>query len=234
MKKPKYVAYYRVAASKRGKNSVEIEVQQEAVVNLISERKGKLLAEYREIESGRMSKRPELDKGILRCQNSAATLIIARLDRLSRNSAFVTKLQESNINFFCADMPQVNEQTIQTIAALTRYERARASERTKQALARAKRRGTVLGNPNLDEVRNTDTTYARAQMLANARERNNRIGEAIAQYEVEEGRDLSGRELADRLNEAGYTTTRGLPFSHTQALRIKSATSMSSNRKKKS
>jgi len=234
MNKLKYVAYYRVAASERGNNSVEIQEQQEAVANLIKERKGKLVAEFREVESGRMYQRPELDKAILRCQKADATLIIAKLDRLGRNSVFATSLQESKIKFVCADIPEVNEQTIHTIAALARYERKRTSVNTKQALARAKRRGTVLGNPNLDEVRNTDTTYARARMMANAQERNNQIAEAIAQYEVEEGKDLSGRELADRLNEAGYTTTRGHSFSHTQALRIKAATSESAKRRKKS
>ena len=233
MKKPKFVAYYRTSTSKQGRAGLKIEVQQKAVACLVSKRKGILLTEFREVESGRMIQRPELDKGIRRCQKSGATLIIAKLDRLSRNNAFVSSLQESKIKFICADMPEVNEQTIHAIAALVQYERERASEKTKQALARAKRRGTTLGNPNLDKVRNTDTTSARIKMMANAQERNNWVGEAIAEYQVKEGRDLSGRELADRLNKDGYTTTRGHPFSHTQALRIKSSAPKLSKKRNK-
>jgi len=198
-----------------------MEAQQEAVARLVKERKGKLLAEYQEVESGKKNQRPELEKAMKRCRLSGTTLVIAKLDRLSRNIAFITSLQESKIDFVCADMPEANTLTIHMMAALAQYERERISERTKEALAVAKRRGTVLGNPYLNDVRNTDTTAARAQMIANAQERNNQVRELIAEYEVEEGRELSSRELADRLNDAGYTTARGKAFTHTQVLRIK-------------
>jgi len=105
-------------------------------------------------------------------------------------------------------MPQANTLTIHMIAALAQYEREPISKRTREALVIAKRHGTVLGSSYLDEVRNSDTTAARAQMVAYARERNNQVRELISEYGIEEGRELSSRKLSLRLNDGGYTTAR--------------------------
>ena len=178
---------------------------------------------HTETESGKKDDRPELDKALRRCRLTGATLIIAKLDRLSRDIAFIANLQKSKVDFVCCDMPEANTLTIGMMAVLAQYERELISERTKAGLAAAKARGTKLGNPQLHLVRTGDTTNATAAAKAKAEERNAQVRELITEFEIEAGRELSLRELAALLNDAGYTTARGKQFSATQVSRIKAA-----------
>ena len=120
-------------------------------------------------------------------------------------------------------MPEANTLTIGMMAVLAQYERELISERTKAGLAAAKARGTKLGNPRLHLVRNNDTTNATKAAAEKAEERNAQVRELIAEFEAEAGKVLSLRELAQRLNDAGYTTARGKTFTATQISRIKAA-----------
>jgi DNA invertase Pin-like site-specific DNA recombinase len=149
--------------------------------------------------------------------------VIAKLDRLSRDIAFIANLQKSKVEFVCVDMPEANTLTIGMMAVLAQYERELISERTKAGLAAAKRRGVKLGNPNLHLVRPTDTTPATAALVANAEHRNSLLRELITELEIEEGREMSTRELAAALNDAGYKTARGKQFSSGQISRLKAA-----------
>jgi DNA invertase Pin-like site-specific DNA recombinase len=105
------------------------------------------LGEYIEVESGKRDDRPELAKALHHAKVTGATLVIAKLDRLSRNLAFLAALQDAGTKFVAADMPEANELTIHIMAAMAQAERKAISKRTKEALAAAKARGAKLGNP---------------------------------------------------------------------------------------
>jgi DNA invertase Pin-like site-specific DNA recombinase len=105
--------------------------------------------EYTEIESGAKCDRPELAAALARCKDAEATLLIAKLDRLSRNLAFIANLMESGVKLVACDIPEANELTLHIMAAMAQWERRMISERTKAALAAAKRRGVQLGNPRI-------------------------------------------------------------------------------------
>jgi DNA invertase Pin-like site-specific DNA recombinase len=218
-----YVAYYRVSTVQQGRSGLGLESQQKTVEQFIAGRDAEVLDTFTEIESGKKSDRPLLDKALRRCRLSGATLVIAKLDRLSRDFEFIAKIQNSKIEFVCCDMPEANTLTIGMMATLAQYERELISERTKAGLAAAKARGQTLGNPNLKLVRNNDTTAATAAAKAAAAERNLQVRELIAEMEAEQGRAMSLRELAESLNDAGYKTARGARFTATQVSRIKAA-----------
>ena len=217
----KYVAYYRVSTDKQGKSGLGLASQKSAVEAYMQHHGGEIIDTHTETESGKIDNRPELNKALRRCLLTGATLIIAKLDRLSRDIAFIANLQKSKVDFVCCDMPEANTLTIGMMAVLAQYERELISERTKAGLAAAKARGTKLGNPHLHLVRNMDTTNATKAASENAEERNAQVRELITEYEAEAG--LSLRELAGCLNDAGYTTARGKKFSATQISRIKAA-----------
>jgi DNA invertase Pin-like site-specific DNA recombinase len=144
----KTISYYRVSTAKQGESGLGLEAQRAAVNAYAARAGGSQLAEYVEVESGKRDHRPELLKALHHAKVTGGTLVIAKLDRLSRNVAFLAALQESGTRFVCADMPEANELTIHIMAAIAQAERKMISQRTKDALAAAKARGAVLGNPN--------------------------------------------------------------------------------------
>ena len=141
-----YIGYYRVSTKQQGASGLGLEAQQAAVVHHVNCH-GKLIASYTEVESGKKSDRPELMKAIAHAKRNKATLIVAKLDRLSRNVAFLSALMEAKIDFVCADMPTASRLTIHIMVAFAEHEAMVCSQRTKAALAAAKARGTKLGSP---------------------------------------------------------------------------------------
>ena len=218
-----YVAYYRVSTDKQGKSGLGLESQQASVKGFVEHRGGEILDAYTEIESGKRSDRPKLERALRRCLLSGATLVIAKLDRLSRDIAFIANLQKSKVEFVCCDMPEANTLTIGMLAVLAQYERELISERTKAGLAAAKRRGIKLGNPKLNYIRSTDTRAATTKASENATARNRQLRELINEVETEQGRSMSTREIAEALNLAGYKTARGKRFSSAQISRLRAA-----------
>ena len=190
-----------------------LEAQRSSVEQFIQGKGGDLIAAFTEVESGRKSERAELGDAIDLCLTTGATLVIAKLDRLSRKAEFLAKLESSKLKFTSTDMPDANQFTRGIFASLAQYEAQLISERTKAGLAAAKARGTKLGNPRLHLVRNTDTTKATQAAIEKAEERNALIRKRIARYETEAGKGLSLRELARLLNDDGCTTARGKKFS---------------------
>ena len=146
---PSFVAYYRVSTDKQGRSSLGLEAQREAVARHVQSVNGLIVAEMQEVESGKRADRPRLLAAISACRVRRATLVIAKLDRLTRNVAFLANLMESGIEFVVCDNPHATRFTIHILAAVAEHEREMISARTTAALAAAKARGVRLGNPNL-------------------------------------------------------------------------------------
>lgn len=142
------VAYYRVSTEGQSRSGLGLEAQREAVTSLCKQRDWQISAEFTEVESGKRNDRVQLVAALHRAKVTGAILVVAKLDRLSRNIAFLTALQESGASFIAADMPEANELTVHIMAAVAQAERKAISKRTREALAAAKARGTRLGNPN--------------------------------------------------------------------------------------
>src|SRR6516165_10069055 len=145
----KFVAYFRVSTDRQGKSGLGLEAQRETVMNYLNGGRWTLVGEFTEVESGKRADRPELEKALAACKKQKAKLVIAKLDRLSRNLAFIATLMESGVEFVAVDNPHANKLTIHILAAVYQHEREMISERTKAALAAAKKRGQRLGNPDI-------------------------------------------------------------------------------------
>src|SRR4051812_8938522 len=118
----KFIAYYRVSTDRQGKSGLGLEAQQEAVRSYLNGGNWQLVAELVEIESGKRSDRPKLQEALKLCRLHGATLIIAKLDRLARNVAFVSNLMESGVDFVAVDFPQANRLTVHILAAVAEHE----------------------------------------------------------------------------------------------------------------
>jgi DNA invertase Pin-like site-specific DNA recombinase len=142
------VHYFRVSTAEQGRSGLGLEAQEAAVASFCKTRGCEVLGTYTEIESGKKADRPELLKALHHAKITNATLVVAKLDRLSRNVAFISALQDSKAKFVACDMPEANEITIGIMAVIAQAEAKAISTRTKEALRAAKARGVKLGNPN--------------------------------------------------------------------------------------
>lgn len=211
----KYVAYYRVSTKAQGVSGLGLEAQQYAVAAFL--KGSKIAGEYIEVESGKKNNRPQLLAAIGHARKIKATLVIAKLDRLSRNAAFVFTLKDSGVDFVCADMPDANTLTIGIFAVLAQHERELISSRTKAALQAKKAQGARLGKPeNLtDQAREAATQSLRDKAAANE---NNRRAAALVQAYRKQG--LTWLAIASKLNDAGFKASRGGDFQAVQVQRI--------------
>ena len=148
----RFVAYYRVSTDHQGIDGNGILAQRKAVEDYLNGGKWKLVAEFTEVESGKRNDRPELERALAACKKHRAKLIIAKLDRLSRNVHFISGLMERKIDFVACDMPSANAFMINIYAAVAQEERRMISERTKAGLRAARERGVVLGGPKLASI----------------------------------------------------------------------------------
>ena len=144
----KIVAYRRVSTIKQGHSGLGLDAQEQAIGRYSESRRGTVTATFTEVESGKNNARPELEKALHLAKVTGATLVIAKLDRLSRNAAFLLALRDSGAKFVAADMPDANDLTVGIMALVAQQEREAISRRTIEALQAAKARGTKLGNPN--------------------------------------------------------------------------------------
>ena len=155
--KPRYCAYFRVSTAQQGRSGLGLEAQQETVRQFVRDHGGELIAPtgdvdkdikangYIEVESGTDDNRPKLAKVMKRCRTTGATLLVAKLDRLSRDAAFLLTLQKGNVKFVAANLPNADETTVGFMAIIAQHEARAIGQRTKEALAAAKARGTKLG-----------------------------------------------------------------------------------------
>lgn len=144
----KWVGYVRVSTARQGRSGLGLEAQQKAIQQHVADRGGSLVQTFKEVESGKDNSRPQLTKALELAKLTGATLVIAKLDRLSRNAAFLLALRESGVSFVATDMPDANELTVGIMALVAQQERQAISLRTREALQAARTRGAKLGNPN--------------------------------------------------------------------------------------
>lgn len=164
------IAYLRVSTARQGASGLGLEAQRRAVEDLCRSRGWQLVAEYQEVESGGRADRPQLALALGHARDLGEVLVVAKLDRLSRNVAFLSALLDSGAEVAFADMPEADRFTVHILAAVAEKERAAASERTRAALAAAKAKGTRLGSPCPERGARAGATATKARGDAWARE----------------------------------------------------------------
>jgi len=219
MKSNRYIAYYRVSTQRQGRSGLGLEAQRQAVFDRLCGN-GELIAEYTEVESGRKNDRPRLAEALAACRLHRATLIIAKLDRLARNVAFVSNLMEAGagVEFEAVDFPQANRLTIHILAAVAEHEAQMISDRTRVALAAAKARGVRLGGYRNRAGTCNDLIRARAARTDNAVRRASDLCATIHEIQNDGAQSLCA--LAFGLNQRGITAPRGGKWCGAQVKRV--------------
>lgn len=212
----KIIAYYRVSTRKQGIDGLGIDGQKAAVATYAKGGAARIVAEYVEVESGKRNDRPELAKALAHAKSARAVLVVAKLDRLARNVAFLSALMESGVEFVACDNPHATRLTIHILAAVAEDEARRISERTKAALAAAKRRGTLLGSARPGHWKGREgkrlagamkaTKAAAVDRRARTMEAASMVLQVIATMRAEV---KTWEEIADELNAQGHETRRG-------------------------
>jgi DNA invertase Pin-like site-specific DNA recombinase len=212
----KFIAYYRVSTARQGRSGLGLEVQKETVRNYLNGGDWQLAAEFTEIESGKRADRPEFAKALAACRLHRATLVIAKLDRLSRNVHFVSSLMESGVEFIAVDFPQANKLTIHIIAAVAEHEAEMISARTKAALAKSKKKlGGFRGKVPTAKHRALSAEALHARAAARASD----LAPTIDELRTAGATTL--KAIADGLNARGIPTARGEgAWSPTQVMRV--------------
>jgi DNA invertase Pin-like site-specific DNA recombinase len=206
----KYIAYYRVSRKEQGISGLGLSAQKTSVTNFVRNQEGTIIQEFTEIETGTNKReRVEIHRAIELAKIEDAILVIAKLDRLSRNVNFVSSLMDAGIEFVAVDMPSANHFTIHIFSALAEQEAKLISSRTRLALAELKKKGIALGNPkNLnDEARAKGTLKVKENAINNDR---NRQAQSIIVNCKEKG--MSYRQIAEYLNELNFKTRYGNQF----------------------
>ena len=218
----KFIAYYRVSTGKQGASGLGLEAQRKAVLDYLNGGRWKLVADFTEVESGKLSERPQLKQALALCRIHRATLVVTKLDRLARNVHFLSGLMESGVEFVCCDMPSANRLTIHVLSAVAEAEALAISQRTKVALEAAKARGVVLGGHREGAFPGDSAVEGRklgrkvlATRAAKRREDLMPVIEAIKASGV-----TTVRGIADELNRRGIPAPRGGQWSHTQVFRL--------------
>jgi DNA invertase Pin-like site-specific DNA recombinase len=203
-----FVAYFRVSTQKQGQSGLGLEAQKEVVRRHVERCGGTITAEFIEVESGKRADRPQLASALALCKKSGATLIIAKLDRLARNVAFIANLMDAGVDFTACDLPQASRLTIHILAAVAENEAKAISERTKAALAAKKAQGFKLGGyrgPMPAETRAAINAGIRAAVKE-------RDAEHLPTILALHRDGKSHGQIAKFLNTTGKRTHKGIAF----------------------
>jgi DNA invertase Pin-like site-specific DNA recombinase len=217
------IGYLRVSTKGQGESGLGLEAQKAAIETYARQDRSGILTYYTEVESGKLANRPELARALSHCRRSKATLVVAKLDRLARNVAFLSTLMDSTVPFVACDNPHANRLTLHILAAVAEAEAKAISDRTKAALAAYRARGGKLGG-SLPHCRNlTPQAIAKGQKMG-AEAARKAAAEAYADLapRIRELRSegLTLQAIAEKLNLEGHTTRRGRPWSPVQVSRI--------------
>ncbi|KQQ04942.1 resolvase [Methylobacterium sp. Leaf122] len=215
MAEGRFISYLRVSTAKQGASGLGLEAQRRAVTEFLNGGRWTLITEVVEVESGKRNDRPRLDEALKLCRLHNATLVIAKLDRLSRDAAFLLNLQSAGVRFIAADMPEANEMVVGIMAVVAQAERKMISARTKAALAASQKklgghRGVVISG--VAQAKGRDAQKARAVSRAAD------LSDIVA--EIQAGGATSLREIAAGLNERAIPTARGGQWSAVQVQRV--------------
>ncbi len=212
-KNTRYVSYLRVSTSRQGESGLGLQAQRQAVLDYLNGADYELLREFQEVETGKganaLDKRPVLREALDYAKQQKAVLVIARLDRLARNVHFISGLIETGAEFVAADVPNADKFMLHIYAAVSEQERDQISKRTRAALAAAKRKGTVLGNPRLQENA--------AIIERNANEFADSLRPVLIKLQKQ---GLPQRAMVDELNRQGVRTRHGKQFQLTSLQRV--------------
>ncbi len=211
------VAYYRVSTKRQGKSGLGLEAQMAAVDERVAADGLNLVGAFTEVETGTAKRtRPQLEEALELCRAHAATLVIAKLDRLARNVHFLTGLMESGVRFVACDMPEADSFTVHILAAVAQREAELISERTKAALTAAKRRGVKLGNPSgfAPGVQQKGVNARQSSAASYYR------GIVLDHICALRDSGQSYRAIAERLNSAGQRTRNGKAWNPVQVRRV--------------
>jgi DNA invertase Pin-like site-specific DNA recombinase len=206
-----FIAYYRVSTARQGRSGLGIAAQRQAVANYLNGGNWKIVGEFTEVESGRRSDRPALDKALAAARLHRVPVVVAKVDRLTRSVAFLSRLLEAGVDVRFADLPSIEGPTgkfmLQQMAAVAELEAGMISSRTKAALAAAKARGKKLGGNRGVKLTAKARAAGRAEVKAHADARAAEIAPAI--HEIRAAGITSLRGIAAALNERGIPTARG-------------------------
>ncbi|MFD1555402.1 recombinase family protein [Paraburkholderia silviterrae] len=216
MAQGQFIAYYRVSTARQGMSGLGLDAQREAVARYLNGGEWELMGEFTETETGKganpLEKRPQLRAALELCKRRGATLIIAKLDRLARNVAFIAGMLESKVKFVACDMPDANELTVHIMAAFAEHEAKRIGERTRDALAAAKARGVRLGvagpanlKPNLEARKESADAFA------------GKLAGLIVGFRA---RSLTQRAMVSELNALGIKAPNGGEWHRGQLCRL--------------
>lgn len=216
------ISYLRVSTARQGASGLGLEAQRAAVDCYLAAGAHEKVAEYVEVESGAKASRPQLTAALAACRLHRATLVIAKLDRLARNVAFIANLMDGGVDFVACDLPHANRLTLHLLAAIAEHERDMISQRTKAALAAAKARGTKLGNPmgamalSGSSMRAAEASATRRASLAH--QHRSAAGEAISTL-LTSGM-TTRRQIASALNAQAIPSPSGGIWYEEQVRRV--------------
>jgi DNA invertase Pin-like site-specific DNA recombinase len=217
-----FIAYFRVSTSRQGKSGLGLEAQRQAVTNYLNGGNWRIIAEFTEVESGRHAGRPELDKALTAARVRKVPVVVAKLDRLTRSVAFLSRLLEAGVDVRFADLPAIEGATgkflLQQMAAVAELEAGMISARTKAALAAAKRRGTKLGGYRGAKITAKMREAGRAVLQARAQARADDLASTVKELQASGCESL--RAIAAGLDARGIPTARGGTWSAVQVARL--------------
>lgn len=226
MQDSRFVTYLRVSTAQQARSGLGLAAQRATVAAFVTQQGGMVVGEFTEIESGKRDDRPELAKALKQVRLTGARLLVAKMDRLSRSAAFLTRLQEERVPFVAADIPHMNEMLVGVLAVVAREERRMISTRTTAALAVVRERlaeqGLRLGNPaGAEPLRRAakGNSAAVAAIREAADQRAQELGEVIS--DIEASGCTSNRGIAKELNRRGILSARRGRWSDTTVARIR-------------
>jgi len=212
---PRFIAYRRVSTAEQGKSGLGLEAQAAAIARVVADRGGRLIEDFEEVQTGKgsdaLDRRPVLARALKAAKAKKATLVVSRLDRLSRNLHFVSGLiDQGPLDLLVADMPQADKRMLQVFAMVGEWERDAIASRIKAALQAKKDRGGKLGHPSSLQPLNGARAASAAAFAAGL----------APTLEAFKGQGMTQRAMVDALNAAGTATARGSAWSLMQLQRV--------------